>query len=430
MKAALGDYHFLRLDADTLADPYPFFRRLRAEAPVFREPDYGVFLVSRFDDILRISRETQTFSSHVAVSGPFLPLPAPVDALAEFRRNSPAAERLLKNDPPDHTRYRSIVGGLFTPRRIAGLRVAIRALVDALIDGFAERGAVEFIGEFASVLPLRVVSELLGIPPEDRELLLRLFAENAAAAEGAFVGNPYSPLNGPAHYALLEEYFERAVAERKAAPRADILTELAQSRFPDGEEVPPHEIVKICVMLYSAGGDANTPQLLANGMMILAGDPRLSDRLREEPALVERFVEETLRFETSALGLFRIALQDTVVRDVPIRKGDILMMLYGSGNRDEQYFDAPDEFRMDRPKRRILSFGHGAHTCPGAPLARLQAEIAFDALLERLRDIRLRTRTSEYEYLPSVILRSLRRMELSFRGGAVEIDASAKAAHA
>lgn len=411
---SLEDYHFLKLGEETLENPYPFFRRLRAERPIYREPDYDTFLVSRYDDIEDVSKRTALFSSIAVTSGPFTPLPTPIDEIDAYRAREHDIEKLFHNDPPDHARYRSFVGVMFTPRRMKGLEEEIGAHVDGLIDSFIDDGKVEIIQHFCHVLPLLVVGNLLGVPSEDNARFKKLFEDAFSKMDGYFFGNPAAPRVEVPHYPVLGAYFTDELARRRLYPLPDIMTLLANSRFPDDSEVPLSELVRICVFLYSAGGDSNMPQILTNGLKLLAERPEIAARLRANPDLMDRFVEEVMRYDTSALGLFRLARTDTVVGGETVPKGSFLMLLYGSGNHDEQYFADPDEFLLDRPKRRILSFGSGVHTCAGAPLARLQAKVAFSRILTRMSDFAIDEAQKEFVHLPSCILRSVRRLDLTF----------------
>lgn len=410
----LEDFHFLKLGEQTLENPYPFFARLRKEAPVFEEPDYGVFLVSRFDDIATVSKRTDVFSSIAVASGPYVPLPFVVDNIDEYRAETPGLEKLFHNDPPDHGRYRSLVSTLFTARRLASVEEEIRSYIDSLIDAFIDEGRVEFIQAFSHVLPLLVVGSLLGVPKGDNAKFKKLFEDAFEHMDEYFFGNPNGPRIEVPHYAVLRDYFTQELVRRRKTPTEGLLSDLANARFPDGLEVPLKDLVGICVFLYSAGGDSNMPQTLTNGMKFLARNPGVAQRLRDDPSLVEKFVSESMRYETSALGLFRLALEDVEIGGVTIPKGRFAMILFGSGNHDEKYFDNPEEFRLDRPTKRILSFGTGAHICAGQPLARLQAKLAFGRLTERLSDIKLASSEQSFSYLPSCILRSVRKLDLEF----------------
>lgn len=414
MPKALDDYHFLRLGEATLNDPYPFFQKLRAECPVYREPDFGVYLVGRYDDIVACSRDTETFSTIANTTGPFAPLPAPIDELDEYRLTDREADNLFRNDPPGHTKYRALVNTLFVPKRVAALEERIREHVRDLFTGFTAKGRGEFVNAIAYVLPLVVVGELLGVTAEDNDGFKLLFQEEFAAMDETFIGHPEAPRVVAPSNRMLLDYFRREIASRKVEPRDDVMSTLTAARLPDGSPVADYELVKLCKFLYSAGGDANTPQLLTTGAKVLAENPDIADRLRAEPALIDAFIEENLRYETPAMGLFRLAKRDTEVGSVPIRKGEFVMLLYASGNRDETYFEEPEEFKLNRPKRRVLSFGSGPHTCPGAPLARLEARIVFEEMLQNLSNIRIAESERSFKYLPSVILRSVRRLQLEF----------------
>jgi len=410
----LDDYHFLTLDQETVTDPYPFFSRLRHEAPVFHEPDYGVYLVSRYEDIVEISRDTATWSAIAQVTGPFLPLPAPGADLDAWRRSRNETDKLFTNDPPEHTRYRSLVARLFTAKRVSRLEDNLRAQAFRLIDRFIDAGSVEFVKEFSYVYPLLTVGELLGVPLADNSHFEVLFRREFERMDEKFVGNPEAPLEDISFRPELVEYFRKELSERQKNPRGDIMTELCNATFPDGEKVPFDDLVNTCIFLYGAGGDANVPQILTNGMELLVDHPDLMSELRSDRSKVAAFVEETLRYNNSAIGLFRLARKETVVRGVTIPQGALVMILYGSGNRDETVFDDPETFRLDRKPNRVLSFGHGPHLCPGASLTRLETRVAFETLLDRLQNIRRSRSQTTTRYLPSCLQRGATSLSLDF----------------
>ena len=416
---SLDQIHFMQLDTETHFDPYPFFRLLRETQPVYKEPDYGVYLVTRIPDIMEVNRNSASFSNVVAPTGPFGPLPPSLDKLEEWRESMVGPDRLLTNDPPDHTRYRSLLNRLFTPRRVALIEPRIRHHVTGLIDSFINDSQAEFVLQFAHQLPIAVIGELLGVPAEDIEHFKRLLHEQFLKMGESFVANPRassrpsrnSPRNE--YQAALTEYFARYVRDRRDHPRADATSELATAVAEDGTLFPIETVISMCQLLFAAGGDANTPELLVNGMRLLAAQPQLAATLRENLDLVPRFIEELLRYDTTAMGLFRIAREDTEVGGVRIPKGSIVMVLYASANHDEERFEHGHEFDLDRDPKSHFSFGYGAHHCPGAPIARLEAKVAFEELLRRLHNIRL-VEGAQLDPLPSVILRSWKTLPVAF----------------
>jgi cytochrome P450 len=416
----LADYHFLKLNEEILKDPYPFFRLLREQAPIFREPDFGVFLVSRYDDILEINRQPEVFSSILVANAPYVDLPAPIDDLPKWRAEHPFGDKILSNDPPDHTKYKRLVNRFFTPKRVADMEPRIREWTNEVIDGFIDRGEVEFVTEFAHMLPRLIVGELIGLPEEDHVIFKHFFmnrlakmAEAAADPEAAFRQRNNGD-DGITENEFLTSYFIKAISGRREHPIGDIMSDLGSATFPDGEPVPLEHIVSMITLLYAAGGDANTPELMTNSMLVLLRHPEMMDEFRANPDLVENFIEEVLRFDTPVPGVFRVATRDTSVGGVPVAKGDKLMIIYGSGNHDEARFPDPETF--DRERRfeyQHLGFGHGVHFCPGASLARLEGKVAVQEILRRLDNIRMAP-GSTVPYVPSVIQRIPIRLQLQF----------------
>jgi len=417
----VAESHFLALNEELLRNPYPFFERLRAHRGPVREPDYGVHLVARYDDVLEVLRQPEVFSSVLVATAPYVDLPCPVDELAQWRAANPAADRILSNDPPDHTRHKKLINRFFTPRRVAELEPRIRQLTDEIIDTFVDRGRVEFVTEFAHMLPRLVVGELIGVPPSDHARFKEFFGERLermarAAADPAagFARRTRDESEGITEDRFLRDYFTTAITDRRRHPTGDIMSELAAARFPDGEQLPVESLVSMIVLLYAAGGDANTPELMTNSMLVLLDQPEVLDALRADESLIEPFVEEVLRYDNPVIGDFRVATRDTSVGGVPIPKGAKLMVLFSSANHDADHFDDPETFDLCRAARSgHVAFGHGAHFCPGASLARLEGKVAIQQLLRRLRDIR-RVDDEPVPYVPSVIQRIPIRLELAF----------------
>jgi cytochrome P450 len=421
MDQTIADHHFLRLNEQLLRDPYPFFHLLRAQQAPVQEPDYGVYLVSRYHDVVEVLRQPEAFSSVLVATAPYVDLPCPVDDLARWRAEHPFGDKILSNDPPDHTRHKKLINRFFTPRRVAELEPRIRAITDEIIDSFVDRGEVEFVTEFAHMLPRLVVGELIGVPQEDNARFkeffgkrLEVMAETAADPVAGFARRTGEENEGITEDQFLREYFVRAITERRNRPSGDIMSDLAAARFPDGEQLPVESIVSMIALLYAAGGDANTPELMTNSMLVLLRHPDVMESLRADRSLIEPFIEEVLRFDNPVLGDFRVATRDMTVAGVPIPKGAKLMVLFSSANHDESQFADPDRFDLYREARMThLSFGHGAHFCPGASLARLEGRIAVEHLLARLDNIRMAD-DAPVPYVPSVIQRIPIRVPLRF----------------
>jgi cytochrome P450 len=214
--------------------------------------------------------------------------------------------------------------------------------------------------------------------------------------------------------AFLRDYFADAINSRRKTPRGDIMSSLANATFEDGEPVPLESVVSMISLLYAAGGDANTPELMTNSMLALLARPELEQSLRSDPSLAKGFIEEVLRYDTPVPGVFRVALEDASIAGVPIPKGSKVMVVYGAANHDESYFECPESFEMGREySHPHLGFGLGVHFCPGAPLARLEGQVAVQEILRRLVNIQ-RIDEEPVPYVPSVIQRIPIRLRLRF----------------
>ena len=420
-EASPDSYHFLKLNEQILQDPYPFYQELREQRPIFQEPDYGVFLLSRYVDILEVNAQPEVFSSVLVANAPYVDVPAPLDELAEWRAAQPFSDKILSNDPPDHTRHKRLINRFFTPRHVAALEPRVREITNEIIDAFIDRGEVEFVTEFAHMLPRLVVGELIGVPADDAERFKVFFMDRLAemAKAAADPSGSYQQRTGEreeiTENEYLANYFMEAIGDRRKHPRGDIMSDLANATFPDStEEVPIESLVSMITLLYAAGGDANTPELMTNSMLVLLGQPEVMKALRADPSLAGGFIEEVLRFDTPVPGVFRVALRDTSVGDVPVPRGSKLMVIYGSGNHDAEQFEESEIFDLGRETTcPHLGFGHGVHYCPGAGLARQEGRVAVQELLRRMGNIRV-SEDGPPPYVPSVIQRIPIRLELEF----------------
>ena len=290
-------------------------------------------------------------------------------------------------------------------------------LADQQIEEFHARGEVEFVKEFAGPFTLLVIADLLGVPEEDRARLREVLQGDAH--ERRQVGSTddtmrHSPLEYL--YGELSVYVE----DRRRHPRNDVLTGLATATFPDGTLPEVIDAVRVAANLFAAGQET-TVRLLGSALQLIADRPDLQDLLRTERERIPSFVEEVLRFESPVKGDFRVSRVSTTVGGVDLPAGTTVMVLNGAANHDPRRFESPAEFRVDRENaREHLAFGHGNHFCPGAPLARAEARVAIERLLDRMRDIRISEAhhgpagARRYEYAPTYILRGLTRLNLTF----------------
>lgn len=351
-------------------DPYPVYRKLRDEAPVFRADTANTWVLSRHEDVIAALLDHQTYSS---VNGVF---PTPPDApfLESF------LPMMITMDPPRHDQLRGLVSKAFTPRRIAALEASIDELAAALAEQVIRRaGGADFIADFAGILPAMVIADLLGIPREDRQQFRQwsstLIQSNPAHGEVA---------EGLAAAAAVYAYFADFLADRRKTPRDDLMSALVAAEI-DGQCLSDDELLGFCLLLLIAGHETTT-NLLGNAAVVLAEDPQSRHRLAADPTLVGHAVEELLRYDSPVQGLSRVLTTDLALHGTTMSRGDSVLLLFGSANRDERVFARPDVFDIDRKPEHQVAFGRGIHFCLGAALARLEARIALHALLSRLPD--------------------------------------------
>jgi cytochrome P450 len=402
-------------DPEILEDPRPYYAALRERGPVFREPHKGVYVLSHVDQILEVYTDHERFSAIVGPLGPLVPVPKPepgeslVDMIERCRPQIPMGDQLTSLDPPKHTRHRALIGKLFTPNRLKENEAFMWTLADGLIDELAGQGEMEFGHAYARPFTLLVIADLLGVPREDHETF-----RGWLGGQAGNVGDPKGRHAGDSVFANLHPYFARYIEERRGAPREDVLSQLANVRFPDGELPPVMDVVRIAAIVFAAGQET-TARLLCAGMRVLAEQPPLADELRSDPGAIPNFVEECLRLEGPIKGSFRLALCDTQLAGVDIPAGSMVMAAIGAANRDPQLFPEPDRFDPKRANaRRNVAFGYGEHFCPGASLARAEARVSFERLLARLDDLAL-VDAGALSHAKTFIIRGLERLPIRYR---------------
>ncbi len=406
-------------DESLLPDPYPYFDHLRAKCPVLNLPQHQVVAVTGHEEGSAVYKDSATFSSVVAVGGPFPPLAFEPhgddidEQIEQYRDQMPMSEYLTTMDPPEHSRGRSLLSRLLTPQRVQANEEVMRRLADEQIDSFIATGKCEFVSEYAKPFSFRVIADLLGVPAQDR----RLFeAPRPRVPVGAL---DHAPLqDNPLHW--LDDTFSRYLVDRRREPRTDVLTQLATACYPDGSTPEVADIARSATLLFTAGKGA-TAVLLSWSLWLLAERPELAQQLREDRSRIPNFIEEVLRLESPVKSDFRLARKTTALGGVAIPAGTTVMVCPGAINRDPRRFDAPHEFHMDRPNARDhVAFGRGAHSCPGAQLARVEGRISIDRILHRMTDIRLNgaehgpVGARRFSYEPTYTLRALTGLHLEF----------------
>jgi cytochrome P450 len=317
---------------------------------------------------------------------------------------------MLFQDPPAHTRLRALVSKAFTPRAVERLRPRIRGIGDRLLAAIAGQRRFDVIETFAGPLPVIVIAEMLGVDPADRRDFKRWSDAEAMSLNPLLTADEQAAV--AAANAELNAYLQRAIAERRADPRDDLISALTAVEE-GGEQLTDTEIVTMCELLLAAG-NVTTTDLIGNGIWLLLRHPEQLQRLRDEPALIANAVEEVLRFESPVVQTARIAMSDMKIGGCPIHRGESVLTVLAAANRDPGEYEEPDRFDVTRRDVHHRSFGGGAHFCLGAPLARLEAQIAFAAFFQRFPRIRLADEPLEWRALPG--FRGLAKLR-------VEVDA-------
>jgi cytochrome P450 len=411
------------LDPDAIRCPYPAFARLRREEPVRYIEETGVYLITRYKDVLQVVRDPETFSSKMP-TGPHAvtelarivgELAAESDELRTMLEQTRMGGRvpvLLGADPPAHTRQRNLVNRAFSPARVKQIEGSIKEITNRLIDGFIDDGRVELVKQFAVPLPLTVIAHALGVPDNDLDTFKRWSDDFVV-----LVGNHKPPKERIADWVRsryeFSEYFSAKIADRRANPQDDLISDVVTARI-DGEELTEEEMLGMFSQFLVAGNETTTKHLAAT-MWLLCEHPQVMKQVREDPSLIPNLVEESLRLETPVQGLYRTATRDTEVGGVPIPAGAHVMVMYASGNRDDDQYPEPDAFDVCRANAKThLAFSQGPHYCLGAALARSESRIALESLLERLDDIALAPENS-FEMEPSYVLHGFKELHLTFR---------------
>jgi cytochrome P450 family 150 subfamily A5 len=411
-------------DDDLLVDPYPYFESLREKCPVTPEPHHDVVMITGYEEVMAVYNDAVTFSSCTAVTGPFPGFPVPLEGddisalIEEHRDELPMSDQLPTLDPPKHTDHRALLMRLITPKRLRGNEEFMWRLADRQLDTFLDRGSCEYIGEFAGPFAMLVIADLLGVPEEDHprfvEALLRGQAGHGAVGSTSEDTLALSPLE------YLYQQFTAYVEDRRLSPRDDVLTGLATATFPDGSTPAVIDVVRVAANLFAAGQET-TVRLLGSALQLIAEDRDLQDMLRNDRERIPNFIEETLRMESPIKGDFRLSRVPTTVGGVDLAAGTTVMLVNAAANRDPRRFDDPATFDPERENaRHHLAFGRGIHTCPGAPLARTEAKVSLERILDRTTEIRLSEEhhgpagARRFHYVPTFILRGLTQLHLEF----------------
>jgi cytochrome P450 len=351
-------------------DPYPTYAALRERAPAYRNDALDFWALSRHADVLAAFKDTELFSNDHGVS---------LDP-ESWGPQATAGTSFLALDPPRHTRLRGLVSKGFTPRRVAALEQSIRELSIAYLDPLVGAGRFDFVDELAGKVPMDVISEMLGVPRADRPELRRR-ADLLVHREEGHTG---VPPEGVAAFAWIRSYFREMIAARRKQPGDDLLSVLLEIES-DGERLEENEILSFANLMIVAGNETTT-KMLANAVYWLWRNPEQRALVREDPARIPDWVEETLRFDNSTQMLARRVTRDFELHGRTLRAGDRALLLVGSANRDERAFERPSEYDLLRDTTQSLSFGRGVHFCLGAALARLEGRVVLEEWWKRFPD--------------------------------------------
>ena len=362
------------------ADPYSRYAALRAHAPVHRSA-FGFCVLSRYDDCIQVLRHPgvgKDFSGAASALGLTEEQQAEQAAFRNDRSN------MLFADPPDHTRLRRLASRAFTPKSVEALRPRVVALVDDLLDGF-DGSEVDVMDTLAFPLPVTVIGEMLGVPAEDRPQFRPLVRAVTAMLELSITPEDLSAATAASD--TLESYFADLVSERRARPQDDLLTRLIQAED-EGARLSEYELVSTSILLFAAGFETTT-HLIGNGLLALVTNPDELARLRGDRALLRPAVEELLRYDSPVQITARTTYEDVMIGDERVEAGNTVIALIGAANRDPDRFTDPDRLDVGRAESPPLSFGSGIHHCLGAALARLEAQVVLDRILDRYQTIEL-----------------------------------------
>jgi cytochrome P450 len=405
-------------DRAVLLDPYEYFDAVRARGPVVKAGPHGITFVTGFAEAVETLLNSEDFSAVIAVNGPVVPLPFEpagpdiIDQVDAHRDEIAPNGLMISYDGVQHAHARSLLMRLFTPSRLRANEAYMEKLADQMVREMVHKGGGDVIAEMAVPFVTLVIADLLGVPEADRNTFREVIDQ------GPPPGN-MDAADDPSHshpLVFMGEYFARYIGARRAQPQDDVMTELALAKFPDGSTPDLMEVVKAAMFLFAAGQDTSA-KLIGNAMRVVCEDDALQARLRADPSLIPALLEETLRLEGSTKMTSRLALRDTSIGDTPVAVGEKVFIGLAAANRDPARWEDPNAFRIDRPKiKEHIAFGRGAHTCAGAPLARVEVRVLFEKFFEHTRDIRLSEAQHgpkdgrRIDYEPSFIIRGIEKL--------------------
>ena len=406
-------------DRSVLLDPYDYFEEIRARGPVVQLAAHDVLAVTGFKETVEVLLNKADFSSTIAAPGPVSPLPFEVDShdisakVAAHSESIRAQDLMVNYDGDAHVAARSLLNPLLVPSRLKANEAFMESYAEEIVREMVGKGTCEIVGEVATPYVTLVIADLLGVPAEDREQF------RSVIDAGPPPGNmdaPQESMQQSSPLAFMVGYFARYLAERRANPKDDVMTELALAKFPDGSVPDIIEPAKAAMFLFAAGQDTSA-KLLGNAMHYLAENKDMQAQLRSDPSLIPAFIEEMLRLEGSTKMTARLAVRDTKIGDVEVPAGKRVFVGLAAANRDPRRWEDPQEFKLNRPRiKEHVAFGRGAHVCAGAPLARVEVRVLLEQFLAQTSDISLSDEhhgpagARRLDYEASYIIRGLERL--------------------
>lgn len=372
-------------------DPYPALAHLRANEPVYRDPETGIWGLMLYEDVVWAERHPELLSSARGSRPRSFPQPSMIDC-----------------DDPLHKRRRGLVDKSFNPRPVAEEEPRVRAIATELIDAVASRGECDLVDDLAAALPMIVIAEMLGVPKEDRTLIQHWSDEMISGSDG--------PEN--VTQAVLDSYADfcahtdRVIHDRTRRPRDDLISTLVHAQI-DGERLTHDELIGESLLIL-IGGNETTRNVISGGLLALIEHPEQREKLLADPSKIATAVEECLRWVTPVINMARTAVGDVEIRGKTIRAGDQVLLMYISANRDERVFADPERFDVERSPNPHLAFGHAAHFCLGASLARLEIKVMLEEALRRVPDMELAQPGRVVARTPSSFIRGIPSLPVVF----------------
>ncbi|MBO6658153.1 MAG: cytochrome P450 [Pseudomonadales bacterium] len=399
---------------EVLKSPWMMNRRLRKEAPVFQDPNSGIFFISRYEDVVKMAMDHETFSSRMLTPSRALTATQDKEIQEVVESGYPNVPTMLTEDPPAQRRYRKFVDGAFSPKALKALEAYIESLSNELIDNFIDDGKCEFLSDFGVPLPLRVIVSQLGAPEEDLPLFRKW--------TDAFIGNLSQQLDrdgllqAAKDMVEFQHYFVERMEERRAEPQDDILSKVVNASFDGEKPLDNAECLSMLSQILVAGNET-TSATLTEGIWLLIQNPDQYELIKNDPSedMISRFVEESLRYSSPSSNMFRRTTKDVEMHGITIPENSVLFARFASANQDSERFPEPEKFNLMRDNlREQVAFGKGVHHCLGAALSRREMNVGFKVIFERMENFRLQEGASEPQFSANALLHGLTGLDLAF----------------